>query len=132
MISTPRRRRPRLDTVCRRLDRWRQRRPHARAPLPPRLWAAAVALVPEHGLYGTARALHLDYGTLKRHVEGSGDHVRPSAPSGFVELTGPLPLARDAWLIEIEGVRATVRVRLNGLALTDLADFTRLVVGAGA
>jgi len=29
-------------------------------------------------------------------------------------------------------VRATVRVRLNGLGLTDLADFTRRVVGAGA
>ncbi len=132
MISTPRRRRPRLETICRRLDRWRQRRPHARAPLPPRLWAAAVALVPEHGLYGTARALHLDYGTLKRHVEGRGDQARGSVPSGFVELAPPSPPARDGWLIEIEGVRATVRVRLNGLGLTDLADFTRRVVGAGA
>jgi hypothetical protein len=132
MISTRRRRRPRLEAVGRRLDRWRQTRRHARAPLPPRFWAAAVALVPEHGLYGTARALHLDYGTLKRHVEGRGAPVRPSAPPGFVELAPPPPPARDTWLIEIEGVRATVRVRLTGLALTDLADFTRRVVGAGA
>ncbi len=132
MISTSRTRRPRLETVCRRLDRWRRRRPRARAPLPPRLWAAAVELVPEHGLYGTARALHLDYGTLKRHVEGTCDHVRASVPSGFVELTTSPPPARDTWLIEIEGVRGTVRVRLNGLTLTELADFTRLVVGAGA
>ena len=130
MISTLRMRRPRLETVCRRLDRWRQRRPHARAPLPRGLWAAAVALVPEHGLYGTARELHLDYGTLKRHVEGRGDPVRADVRAGFVELATPPPV-RDTWLIEIEGVRGTVRVRLNGLALTDLADFTRLVVGTG-
>lgn len=133
MISTRRTRRPRLETVRRRLDRWRQTRRHARAPLPPRLWAAAVALVPEHGLYGTARALHLDYATLKRHVNGSGDQLRASGPSGFVELATPPPAsARAPWLMEIEGGRVTVRVRLNGLALTDLAEFTRLVVGAGA
>ena len=34
--------------------------------------------------------------------------------------------------MEIEGGRATRCVRLNGLALTDLEEFTRLVVGAGA
>lgn len=132
MISTSRTRRSRLETVRRRLDRWRQTRRHARAPLPPRLWAAAMALVPEHGLYGTARALHLDYGTLKRHVNGRGDQGRASVPSGFVELAPPPPRAPDTWLIEIEGGRATVRVRLNGLTLPDLAEFTRLVVGAGA
>ncbi len=76
MIATRCPRRSRLETVRRRLDRWRQTRGDARAPLPPHLWAA--------------------------------------------------------WLIEIEGVRATVRVRLNALTRTDLADFTRLVVGAGA
>jgi len=132
MISTRRTRRPRIDTVRRRLDRWRQTRPRARAPLPPRLWAAAVALVPEHGLYGTARALHLDYGTLKRRVTGSGARVRARVPSGFVELATPPAPARDPWLIEVDGRGATVRVRLPGLALTDLAHFTRLVVGAGA
>ena len=131
MISTSRHRRPRLETVCRRLDRWRQRRPHARAPLPPRLWAAAVALVPEHGLYSTARALRLDYGTLKRHVEATGPQTR-GVPSGFVEVsTPPVPVC-DSWLIEVERERTTVRVRVNGLALTDLADFTRRVVGGGA
>jgi hypothetical protein len=87
-----------------------------------------VALVPAHGLYGTARALHLDYGTLKRHVTGNGARV----PSGFVELARPPAPARDTWLIEVDGGGATVRVRLTGLALTDLAHFTRLVVGAGA
>lgn len=73
MISITHRRPTRLDTLRRRLDRWRDRRPLARATLPPRLWAAAVALVPEHGLYGTARALGVSYGALKRHLERDHD-----------------------------------------------------------
>ena len=128
MIPTTRSRRPRLETVQRRLDRWRQTRPHARAPLPPRLWAAAVALVPEHGLYGTARALHLDYGTLKRRVDAIDRHERLTA--SFVEL--PPATDRDRCVIEVEGARTTVRLRLNGLTLTDLAELTRLVVGPAA
>ncbi len=106
MISTIRRRRARLETVRRRLDRWRQKRPHARAPLPPRLWAAAVALVSEHGLYGTARALHLDYGALKQHVQATDGQVRGRVPAGFLELPmSPAPTG-NAWPIEIEGAHA--------------------------
>src|SRR5438094_467794 len=113
MISTTRTRRPRLETVQRRLDRWRERRPHVRAPLPPRLWKAAVALVSEHGLYGTARALHLDYGTLKRHVGAIDRDERHRMPSSFVELPPP---ADPAYVIEVEGAHTTVRLRLNGVA----------------
>jgi len=126
MISTTRRRPPRIETVRRRLDRWRQTRRHPRAPLPPRLWAAAMALVPEHGVYGTARTLGLSYGALKQHVDG------PDRPAGahlpaFVEL--PRPLGHDACVIEVAGAGTTVRLRLNGLTLTDLAELTRLVAG---
>lgn len=131
MIST-RTRRPRLETVRQRLDRWRQTRPHARAALPPRLWAAAVALVPEHGLYGTARALRLGYGALKQHVEGTGGQGPGRPRSAFLEIPVSAVSARDTWSIEIEGASTTVRVRLTGLALTDLAAFTRLVIGPAA
>jgi hypothetical protein len=130
MVPTTRARRPRLETVRRRLDRWRQARPHRRAPLPPRLWAAAVALVPEHGLYGTARALHLDYGTLKRRVDALDRDARDRMTASFIAL--PPATDRDACVIEVEGARTTVRLRLNGLALTDLAELTRLVVGPAA
>ena len=132
MMSTTRTRRPRLETVRRRLDRWRQTRAHPRMPLPPRLWTAAMALVAEHGLYGTARALQLDYGTLKRHVDATGGPARGRVPAGFVELSTPPPAAHDGWLLEVEGARSTVRCRLHGVAITDLAHFTRLVVGPEA
>ena len=129
MVSTTRRRPPRIETVRRRLDRWRQTRRHARAPLPPRLWAAAVALVPEHGVYGTAQTLGLSYGALKQHV-GPDRQAGEPLPAAFVEL--PRPLGHEAWVIEVAGARTTVRLRLQGLTLTDLAEFTRLVAGTAS
>jgi len=127
MISTAHRRPPRLETIRRRLDRWRHRRPHARAPLPPPLWAAAVALVPAHGLYATARALGISYGALKQHVDRQGRHAHAPTTARFVEL--PAKPVSEAYVVEIESVRATIRVRLPGLALSELAEFTRLVAG---
>ena len=89
-----------------------------------------MALVPEHGLYGTARALHLDYGALKAHVEATGEQEHVA--SGFVELPAPISLPSDSCIMEIAGAGTTVRVRLNGLALPALAAFARPVVGADA
>ncbi len=126
MRSTRRVRQPRLETVRRRLDRWRQTRHHGRAALPPRLWAAAEALVPKHGVYGTARALGLSYGALKRHVEDRDGQPRESSPR-FVEL--PRPSVGASCVIEIDGGGAIVRVRFDGVPLPEVAAFTRLVVG---
>jgi hypothetical protein len=89
-----------------------------------------VALVPEHGLYGTARALHLDYGALKAHVAATGEPARVAA--GFVEVPAPLPRPSESCSMEIAGAGTTVRVRLTGLALPALAAFVRRVVGADA
>lgn len=123
MISRTRSRRPRLETGRRRSDAWRRRRQHARAPLPPRVWAAAVELVSAHGLSGTARALGVRYGALKRQVERDG-RERPRPRARFVELP-PGPVA-DGYLIEIaRGAGLTLRVRLHGLPLSEVADFTR-------
>ena len=53
--------------VYRRLQRWRSS--HARrAPLPDSLWAAAE-LAREHGIFPTAKALHLKHGKLKQRAE---------------------------------------------------------------
>jgi hypothetical protein len=40
-----------------------------RGAFPKALWAAAVMLAREHGVYETARALRINYGALKAHVE---------------------------------------------------------------
>jgi hypothetical protein len=93
------------------------------------LWAAAGALVPEHGLYGTARALGVSYGALKRHVgrRDRDEHARTAVR--FVELP---PVVTETSVIEIEGAGTTVRLRVPGLELSDLAVFVRQLAGAGS
>ena len=51
-----------LQQTRRRIARWRETRTHRGAPMPATLWAAAVALARQHGLYTTTRTLRLDYG----------------------------------------------------------------------
>ena len=130
MITTTSPRPCRMETVRRHVDGWRRTRVHERSPMPATLWAAAVALVRQHGVYRTARGLRINYGTLRQHVEAADHTAGACVPSGFVELAGPPPTARDECVIEIEGPRATVRMRLNGLALSDLARLSRLLSGA--
>jgi hypothetical protein len=121
-------RRPRFDTVQRRFADWHHTRVHPRAPLPARLWAAAVALVPEHGLYATAQALGISYGALKQHVDRQEAQAPVRARTRFVEL--PALPERETY-VEITGDRS-VRVRLTGIGLAELADFARRVAGASS
>jgi hypothetical protein len=51
-----------LDKTRREISRWRATRPYRGVPMPAALWAAAVTLARRHGLYTTARTLHVDYG----------------------------------------------------------------------
>ena len=54
-----------LEQTRRRITRWRGTRTHRGAPMPAVLWAAAIALARQHGLYTTARALRVDYVTIR-------------------------------------------------------------------
>jgi hypothetical protein len=130
MIHTTSRRPLDLTAVRGRLDRWRRTRAHARSPIPNALWADAVALARQQGLYRTARALHLDYGGLKAHVEAT-DRRGGGRPT-FVELAGSSVADRGTSVIELTGPGGTVRLRVPGLTLADLATLSRRLVGADA
>ena len=113
----------RLDRVRRRLDRWRQRRAHARSPIPAPIWTAAGGLVPRHGLYQTARALRLDYGTLKRHVESAPAAGPPWPPRLLHRVVGrraaaqhSAPRLQHALLDSAVGAGAASGVTLGRLA----------------
>jgi hypothetical protein len=51
--------------LYRRFERWRSAHT-GRLPIPERLWTAAAELAREHGVFSTAKALHLEYGKLKQ------------------------------------------------------------------
>ncbi len=61
--------------VSRRFERWRSAHT-GRLPIPKGLWAAAVELARQHGVFPTAKALRLEYGKLKQLVEAAGPMAR--------------------------------------------------------
>jgi hypothetical protein len=107
---------PRVDSVRLRLERWRKNREH-RSPIPEELWASAAELASEYGLAKTARALRLDYYSLKERLKASG---QPSAPEAntrpaFVELV-PQPPAISECTVELEDPSGA-RMRIHRSAL---------------
>ena len=79
------------------------------------LWRAAAKLAGRHGINPIARALRLDYYSLKRWIDGRGHGkaVRSTrrAPA-FVEVR-PAPVAPSVCVLEIEeprGAKMTVRL----------------------
>ena len=124
--------RRRLQSVRRHLERWRQTRAYSRAPIPGTLWAAAVSLARQHGLYRTARALRIDYGGLKTHVErADGVQAAPGRPT-FVELAPLTGRPVGECVIELEAPRGPIRVRVSGVAVADLVALTRALGGTDA
>lgn len=108
-------------------DAWRRTR--ARRTIPDPLWAKAVALANTHGLAATARALRLDYYSLKRRLDGA---ARPDAatapPPVFADWVRPsLPSDGAAEFEDARG--ACLRLEWRGTA-PDLVALARTFLGA--
>ena len=109
----------------RKFEQWRQRR-RPRAQIPQELWRQAAELACRYGISRTARALRLDYYSLKKHVATA---ARPSqrVPE-FVEIlpsgiSGPRPEC----LIEVEDASGgKMRIHLQGGDMPDVAALTRV------
>ncbi len=100
--------------VCRRFERWRNGH-KARLPIPEGLWAAAAEAAREHGVFRASKALHLEYGKLKRMVEAGPAPAPPTmAPARFLELAPPLAVGLAECLIEVEGPRGKMRIQWKG------------------
>lgn len=121
-----------MQRVRRHLERWRRTRPYRRAPIPDSIWAGAVALARQYGVFETARALPIHSGALKQRLEAADRTAGSRERSRFVELSPMPPTVSDDAVIEVDGPRATVRIRVHGLALPDLARLSRVIAGVDA
>ena len=117
-----------MEKARQRFERWRSTRLSRRSPIPEALWNAAVAVARQHGRYATSRALGLDYAALKKRMDAAED--RAGASPTFVEL--PPTTGAYGCVIEIEGARATVCIRVPGLTVADLAALSRTLAGGDA
>ena len=139
----------RLEGVRVRFETWRRTRT-VRSPIPETLWNSAVTMAGLYGLNRTARALRVNYYSLKKRIErddsAAGDDAgskirrrlscqksvakkdadaagRDSAT--FIELPSTAVGSCEC-LVEVEDGRgAKMRVRLHGLAMPDLAALGR-------
>jgi hypothetical protein len=106
----------------RRLLTWRSRQT-TRRPIPRALWSLAVGLVQRYGLNRTARALKLDYYSLKKRVQ-QNPAPAPPRPPAFIELAPPVALKQC--LCEISNrAGASMRLQLQGCDAADVEVLAR-------
>jgi hypothetical protein len=117
-----------LEKTRRRIARWRETCPYRGAAMPAALWAAAVALARQHGLYTTARTLHVDYGSLKKRLDATGARRVPSP--AFIELPATRPAGLGPCVIDLEGRRGRrLRIEVTGVTVADLVTLTQVAWG---
>jgi len=128
---------PNMRKVYLRLRRWRSS--HARGvPIPEPLWAAGE-LAREHGVFPTAKALHLEYGKLRHRAEAAGAakkavmqalsasprHARPAAAPTFMELVTPRSGSLPSAMVELEGPRGRMKIEFKAVSPTELVMLSR-------
>jgi hypothetical protein len=129
MSTGPRHNLPgRLEIVRRRFERWRQTRKQ-RSRVPDSLWAMAVELADTYGVHRTARALRLDYYSLKKRTEAesaAGSGSTENAVATFLELPRPASASPCQCTLECEDASgARMRVHLTSETPPDLAALSR-------
>jgi len=116
-----------LERLRRRFDRWRETR-DGRSRIPETLWASAVDAVGQYGLNPTARALRLDYYSLKKRVEAAAScgGLDRQEVATFVELSPPAPTCSPECSLELEHPGgAKMRVHIKGMPVPDFAALSR-------
>jgi hypothetical protein len=105
----------------RRLQEWRGAH-RKREPFPEELWEMAVGLAQQHNIHRVARALGLDYGTLKRRMPAA----TTEPPAAFLELISPAPGCIAECTMEAQSASgATLRIQMKSVPPAGLAALIR-------
>jgi hypothetical protein len=112
-----------LERARSRFQAWRGRRKRG-TRIPRTLWTVAVRLTKTHGVNRTARALGLDYYSLKKRTESPATPPQSDGPA-FVELTAPAMAAKQCQVELDNGAGVTMRVQLIGYDAADIEALAR-------
>jgi len=118
-----------LEAVRRRFEQWRRTR-SGRSPIPEPLWDAAVKMAGAYGLHRTAKALRVNYYSLKKRMDREATAAvgspKEDASTAFIELAPPVRAGSCECTMELEAADgAKMRVHLTGAATPDLATLSR-------
>ncbi len=105
-------------------ENWRRGRRRGER-IPADLWATAVALAKQDGVWPTAKALHLDHSRLKRLVRNVEEDEKSSA---FVELIPEGAMLYSSTVEMEDGRGARMRVEVKGAAV-DVTALSRTFWG---
>ena len=112
-----------MEQVRQELENWRSSHPR-RSRIPKPLWAAAVKLAQQYGLWRTAQTLRLDYQRLKVQT-GSGQTGHGKAAPRFVELAASA-VGFSECRVELENRRgAKMRIHLKGVDAAGVAAISQ-------
>jgi hypothetical protein len=101
-------------------ENWREQRQRGER-IPESLWTTAVELAKQHGVWPTARALHLDHSRLKRRVGTGEEEVKSGS---FIEVIPQGPTFYACTVEMEDGRGARMRIELKGAA-ADVAALSR-------
>jgi hypothetical protein len=114
-----------------RLEGWRSSS-NRNSRIPEELWTAAVEVARQCGLAPTARALHLDYYSLKHRLEGDKALARQPLPA-FVEVLPPRVARIAECVVELEDAQGTrLRISLKGSGISELTALVQALRKEGA
>ena len=91
-----------------------------------------MKLAGAYGVHPTARALGLDYNSLRNRVESASRSAGgpPANPNAFLDLSASVGLRVPECILELEDVQGTkMRVHFRGIEAPDLAALTRRLWG---
>ena len=113
-----------MEQVRQELENWRDSHGR-RSRLPEELWASAVKLARQYGLWRTAQILRLDYQRLKVRLGlGESPRRRKAAPA-FVEMAASA-VGFSECTVELENRRgATMRIHLKGVDAAGVAAISQ-------
>jgi hypothetical protein len=114
-----------LERLRQRFERWR-RSHRARSRISDSLWAAAAKLAGNYGICRTAKALRVDYYSLKGRVENESAGAAELRQEKFLELPSPSTASLGECTVEWEDAAGSkMRVSLKGFHAPDLAALGR-------
>ncbi len=97
-----------------------------RGRIPENLWEAAVDLYPEYSIYQIARALRLDYASVKKRIlQPQKKKTSPATPA-FIQVDIPSPpkltqLDQNEWSIEMENADgAKMKIGVKSSQMLDI------------
>jgi hypothetical protein len=114
-----------LERLRERFERWRSTH-RARSRISDSLWAAAAKLAGCYGICQTAKALRVDYYSLKARFEQETANVADQPQGTFVELPLPATASLGECTVDWEDAAGSkMRVHLKGFHAPDLAALGR-------